>query len=111
LGIISPIEAVLLTSVGVLGHTPKSIEGDLGMATGSAQRSLRRARQALRTWLGVPAVLDSFASSGELPVAVPEPRYGLVSEPPRQLRLFDNERPSACPVTGTRQPVATGAST
>lgn len=110
-GVINPIEALLVTAVGLLGHTVTETERHLGMAPGSARHRLRHARQALRTWIGTPPVLDCFASSIEFSLAaLPEPHRCPVSRPAQQLQLLRDERPSTYHDVGGGQTVRTGAS-
>lgn len=109
-GVINPIEAVLLTAVGVHERTVTETERDLGMAPGSARRNLRHARQALRTWIGTPPAFDSFASSPKFALAIQEPRACRTSALPQQLQLLGAERPPAYQGVGRSQTVHTGAS-
>ena len=78
-GVITAIEATILTRIGVYGYTAAATERDLGLAAGSMTRRLRRARDALHAWLNTLPVTDRFVSkSVKVALEAPEPELGSV---------------------------------
>jgi hypothetical protein len=109
-GVITAIEATILTRIGVYGCTAAATERDLGLGAGSMTRSLRRARDALHAWLNTLPVADRFVSkSVKVALEAPEPKLG--KQAPQQLRLSCDKARSIHPDIRICQAVARAVTT
>ena len=91
-GVIDRPAALLLTMTGVLGYPATEAARRLAVRHATVERTIRRARRAIRIWLGLPDVTGEVSvEDGDHLLSGLAPRRYQVGEPARQLHPFRDE--------------------